>query len=114
MSAVTINSIFETVGSKLHVQGEGAREIETVVAGDLLSFIMGSDSEGAVWVTIQTHLNVAAVAVLKDIPLIIIASGREPAEDLIARCRDENIAVITAEGSIYDVCLSLGKLGLKG
>ena len=114
MPAVTLNNIFESVGAKVHVPGDAAREVETVVAGDLLSFIMGSDSEGAAWVTIQTHLNVAAVAVLKDIPLIIIASGREPAEDLIARCREENIAVITAAGSIYDLCLSLGKLGLKG
>ena len=114
MSVVTINDICESVGAKVHVPGDGAREVSSVVAGDLLSFIMGSDSDGAAWVTIQTHLNVAAVAVLKDIPLIIIASGREPAADLTERCNEENITVVTAEGSIYDVCISLGKLGLAG
>ncbi len=114
MSSVTLKEISEFIGAEVHVAGDSARGVSAVVAGDLLSFIMGSDADGAAWVTIQTHLNVAAVAVLKDIPIIIIASGRVPAEDLIERCKEENIAVVTAEGSIYDVCISLGKLGLKG
>lgn len=112
--SVNLETLIAAVEAKVHVAGDGAREIEKAVAGDLLSFVMGSDADGAAWVTIQTHLNVAAVAVLKDIAVVIVASGREPADDLIARCRDEGIALVTAEGSIFDVCVTLGELGLKG
>lgn len=112
--SVKLETLIAALKAEVHVAGDGARELERAVAGDLLSFVMGSGADGAAWVTIQTHLNVAAVAVLKEIPIIVVASGRKPANDLIERCGEENIALVTAEGSIFDVCQTLGKLGLKG
>lgn len=114
MRMVLLEKICQELGAEVHVAGDLAREVEKVVVGDLLSFIMGSDAEGAAWVTIQSHLNVAAVAVLKDIPVIIIAAGRRPADDLRDRCQTEGITLLTAQDSIFDVCLKLGALGLKG
>ena len=111
---ISLEKICNELGTEVHVAGDPAREIEKVVVGDLLSFIMGSDADGAAWVTIQSHLNVAAVAVLKDTPMVVIAAGRKPADDLKARCEAEKIALVTAKGSIFDVCLQLGKMGLKG
>jgi serine kinase of HPr protein (carbohydrate metabolism regulator) len=75
---------------------------------------MGGDSDGTAWITIQTHLNVAAVAVLKEMPIIIIASGRVPSPDLVARCAEENIALVTSADSIFGTCVTLGRLGLEG
>lgn len=94
--------------------GDGEREITGATAGDLLSFIMGTAPEGAAWVTVQAHLNVAAVAVLKDLPLIIIASGRKAPEDLVERCKIENIAVMSVPETLYGTCIRLSELGLKG
>ena len=111
---IALGEICREIDAEVHVAGDPARDIEKVVVGDLLSFIMGSDADGAAWVTIQSHLNVAAVAVLKDTPMVIIAAGRKPADDLKARCEAEKIALVTAKDSIFDVCLHLGKLGLKG
>lgn len=52
----------------------------------------------------QSHLNVAAVAVLKEIPMIIIASGREPAADLMARCETGNYADDHVAGINFGTC----------
>ena len=114
MPDVTISEISNALGAAVHVRGDFDKPVARATVGDLLSFVMGGDSDEAAWVTIQTHLNVAAVAVLKEIPLIILASGREPMPDLTARCEAENIALITAVPSIYGVCLVLGQLGLEG
>jgi hypothetical protein len=114
LSSVSIKEICAATGARIHVQGDVERRVDKAVVGDLLSFVMGSDADGAAWVTIQTHLNVAAVAVLKEIPLIIIASSREPAADLVERCGAEGIALVTADSPIFDVCLTLGRLGLAG
>ena len=111
---ITIGKISEALSATVHVRGDFDKQVTKAAVGDLLSFVMGGDSDEAAWVTIQTHLNVAAVAVLKEIPLIILASGREPMSDLTARCEAENIALITAAPSIYGVCLILGRLGLEG
>ncbi|MDO5116044.1 MAG: serine kinase [Synergistaceae bacterium] len=111
---MTITEICKALGGEIQCPGIGGREITEAAAGDLLSFIMGTAREGAAWVTVQAHLNVAAVAVLKDLPLIIIASGRKAPEDLIERCTTENIAIVSVPDSIYAVCAKLAALGLKG
>ena len=114
MPEVTIKEICGALGAEVHVPGNLDKSVSRVAVGDLLSFVMGSDSENAAWITIQTHLNVAAVAVLKEMPIIILASGRVPAPDLAARCGEEKISLVTARESIYGVCLILGRLGLEG
>lgn len=111
---VLLGEICQELGAEVHAEGNLGKEARKVVVGDLLSFIMGSDAEGAAWVTIQSHLNVAAVAVLKEIPIIIIAAGRQPAGDLRERCLTEGITLVTAGASIFDVCLKLGAMGLEG
>jgi hypothetical protein len=114
LPGATIGGIIEELGCKVFSTGDSEREVRRAAVGDLLSFVIGSDSDGAAWITIQTHLNVAAVAVLKDIPMIIVASGREPADDLIGRCEAENISLVSSEYSIFYLCVRLGQLGLEG
>jgi hypothetical protein len=114
MPGKTIGEICEALNATVHAEGGKSKTVNRVAVGDLLSFVMGGDSDGAAWVTIQTHLNVAAVAVLKEMPIIIIAAGRVPAPDLIARCAEENIALVTSSDSIFGTCVTLGRLGLEG
>ncbi len=109
-----LGELCSALGGEVLCAGNTDREVTDAIAGDLLSFIMGTAREGAAWVTIQAHLNVAAVAVLKDLPLIIIAAGRNVPEDLIERCGTESIALLSVPESLYDVCVKLRDLGLKG
>ena len=92
--------------------GNGAREIEGVIVGDLLSHILGEARENWLWVTIQVHMNVAAVAVLKELPMIILSSNRAPQNDMGEKCREENIALATTHLSSYEVCCRLCSLGI--
>ena len=82
MASVRISELCAEIDAKVHVLGDMDREVERAAVGDLLSFVMGSDAEGAAWITVQTHLIVAAVAVLKGIPIKIIASGRAPGRNI--------------------------------
>ncbi|MDO5563571.1 MAG: serine kinase, partial [Synergistaceae bacterium] len=106
-----ISEICKALDADIQVKGDQDRDITKLVAGDLLSFVMGGAPEGAAWVTIQAHLNVAAVAVLKDLPLIIIAAGRKAPQDLIDRCTEENICIASVNHSIYGVCRRMSELG---
>lgn len=109
-----VREICEALEARVFVPGDPEREVSSVAAGDLLSYVMGTAEEGALWATIQTHLNVAAVAVLKDLPLILLASGRQPAPDLEARCSEEGICLAGVEASLYGACARLAALGLPG
>lgn len=51
---------------------------------------------------------------MKDLPLILLASGRQPAPDLEARCSEEGICLAGVEASLYGACARLAALGLPG
>ena len=76
-------------GVTTHVAAGEDVEITRGFVGDLLSFVMGSAPEKALWVTIQNHVNVAAVALLKEVPLVLLASGRVPSLELKDQCHKE-------------------------
>ena len=73
-----ISEVFRSLDLEIHVEGDLEKALFGGVAGDLLSFVMKVAGEGNVWVTVQNHVNVAAVAVLKEIPFVLLASGRVP------------------------------------
>ena len=107
-----IEVICSALDLNLICPGDGTREIEGVIVGDLLSHILGEARENWIWVTIHVHLNVSAVAVLKDLPLLILSSNRVPQDDLIEKCKEEGIALTTTPLSSYQVCCRLCKLGV--
>lgn len=111
---MTLQEITECLGAIVVSEGNGHRSLTRATVGDLLSFVMGNCPEEAVWVTIQTHVNVAAVAVLKDVPLIVIASGRQASPELAERCRREDIGLLESGLSSFDLSGKLFELGLRG
>jgi serine kinase of HPr protein (carbohydrate metabolism regulator) len=70
---------------------------------DLLSDVMGHAEAGSIWITIQTHKNVMAIASLKDLPAIIISSGEKPGEDTIEQSNAEGIPLLGTEMRSFEV-----------
>ena len=56
-------------------------EISGGYTSDLLSDVMGHIDEGMLWVTMQTHQNIVAVATLKDVAAVLIVNGASPDEE---------------------------------
>jgi hypothetical protein len=109
-----VAEISEALGLNVFHPGNGARELEGAVVGDLLSQVLTEARENWLWVTVHTHLNVAAVAALRGIPLVILASSRYPQEDLKEKCQEEDIALANTPLSCYELCRGLGRLGVGG
>lgn len=80
-----------------------SRLISGAYSSDLLSDVMANASEGSIWVTIQTHQNIVAVALVSSLNGVIITGGRQPDATTIARAREENIAILTSDASSFDV-----------
>lgn len=87
------------------------KEIHGVFAGDLLSWVMGNCEEGNCWITVQTHLNIVAIAALKEISCIVIAQGAQLPQETIEKAKEENIALFETPLSAYEVCLICHKVG---
>lgn len=78
------------------------REVTGGYAGDLLSWVMGRAAPGCVWLTVMSNANVCAVAVLADIACVILTESVAPDEELLARCREQGVALLgTGESTFY-------------
>ena len=66
---------------------------------DLLSDVMGHADEGQIWITLQTHRNIMAVASLKDLAAIVVVKGFVPDEGTIQQSNDEGFRITS-----YNVC----------
>lgn len=89
----------------------GNDQFENEVLGgycsDLLSDVMGNSQEGQIWITIQVHKNIIAVASLKELSAIVIVKGLKPAEDTIEAAKTQNIVLLSTDMSSFELA---GKL----
>ena len=74
---------------------------------DLLSDVMGHAQEGEVWITLQSHINVVAIASLKELAAILLVKGIEPEAEVLEKAKDEGITVL---GTSEDTFSISGKL----
>ncbi|MDL2221025.1 serine kinase [Parabacteroides sp. OttesenSCG-928-N08] len=79
------------------------KEIRGGYASDLLSDVMGNMEEGMIWVTMQTHQNILAVATLKDAAAIIIVNGYSPDEETLERAKEEGFPILGTEKSAFEI-----------
>jgi len=77
------------------------RKIADGYCGDLLSEVMGNAPVGCVWLTVQGHQNIVAVAVLRELAAIIITGGQKPDEETIRKADQEGIPVLLWPDSSY-------------
>lgn len=79
------------------------REVRGGYVSDLLSDVMGNASEGDVWVTLQTHKNVMAVASLKEVAAVILVKGHKPDDDTLAQGVEEGIPMLGTDMEAFEL-----------
>lgn len=106
-----IQDVLRITEADVLVEGDAERELKGAISGDLLSFIMAEAKESWLWITIHTHINAAAVAVLKEVPFILTTSGRMPEKALVERCDAEGITLAMTRLSSFDAAGVLWEAG---
>ena len=90
---------------------------KTVACGyvcDLLSWVMAHGRKDMAWITVQTHMNVIAVASLMEMSAVIIPEGIRMEAASLAKAREEGIAVLQSPKNAYEICALLASAGLPG
>ena len=89
----------------------GIEGLENEISGgyvsDLLSDVMGFARENQVWITLQTHRNVMAIASLKDLAAVILVKGFQPDSDTLKHSEEEGIPLLGTEMETFEIA---GKL----
>jgi predicted transcriptional regulator len=82
-------------------------EITGGYTSDLLSDVMGHAENGKIWITLQTHKNVIAIASLKELAAVILIKGLEPDNNMLAQAEEEGIPVLGTNEQAFE---TTGKL----
>jgi len=89
----------------------GSQGLAAMIAGgyssDLLSDVMGNADAGYVWITLQAHKNVIAIASLKELAAVILVKGITPDEETLSLSNQEGIPILCSDLETFELA---GKL----
>jgi hypothetical protein len=83
-------------------------------AADLLSCAMKGTKKDYLWVTLQSHLNVVAVASLVNLAGVIITENNRPDQETITRAEKEGVTLMVTSKTTFTVVGELTFLGVRG
>ena len=87
-------------------------EPESGYTSDLLSCVMAGAPHKSIWVTLQAHANIVAVATLLELAAVIITEGAQPDPETIDKADEEGLILLSTEKSTYYVVGKLWESGL--
>ncbi|MBQ3668590.1 MAG: AraC family transcriptional regulator [Clostridia bacterium] len=110
---MTVNEVAQILGASIITkEADTAREVKGGYTCDLLSWVMAHGREGMAWTTVQTHMNVIAVASLHDMSCVIIPEGIHMENDVIEKADEEGICVLASELTAFEICGRLAAAGI--
>jgi predicted transcriptional regulator len=79
------------------------RDVRGGYCGDLLSDVMAHAPIGCIWLTVQGHLNIVAVAILREMAAVVITGGREPESATVQKAEEEGLPILTSRRSAFEL-----------
>jgi len=101
---------------KLEIRTGGADTDRTVEGGyvsDLLSDVIAGSKEGDLWITLQIHQNIVAVAFLNNLAGIVIVGGREPDPDTLRKAEEQGVPIMVSTMPTYELAGKLYEMGIR-
>ena len=112
---MTVKEVLELIEAKdMTPETDKNTEVSCGYTCDLLSWVMAHGTAGMAWVTVQTHMNVIAVASLMEMAAVIIPEGIEMEAPSLEKAKEEGITVLESPLTAYEICARLAAAGLPG
>jgi predicted transcriptional regulator len=91
-----------------------SREVKNGYTGDMLSDVLAHSNESDIWITVQVHMNIIAVAAMKGHSAILIAYGKKMDEDAIRKAEEEKVVLLSTELGSFEAGAEISRLLAKG
>jgi len=108
---MTLRGISEELGLEVRC-GHGSLDLEVTggYVSDLLSDVIAHAEAGNLWITLQIHPNITAVAVLKELAGIVLINGREPEAETARKAGEEGIPILLSPQPAFVIAGKLFQL----
>src|SRR5688572_29121242 len=81
-------------------------------SSDLLSCVMAGAKKGDLWITLQAHLNIVAVAALNEVGAVIITENAQPDAASIVKANEQGVILLSTPQTSYEINGRLWELGI--
>ena len=81
---------------------------------DLLSDVLANSDENDLWITLQIHPNIVAIASMKGLSGIVIINAREPEEQTLEKAKEKGLPIMVSDMSAFELSGRLYASGLSG
>jgi len=80
---------------------------------DLLSCVMSGAPRKAIWITLQSHTNVVAVATLLELSAVIITENAQPDPATVQKATEEGVTLLSTPLTSFEIAGRLWEMGLR-
>lgn len=106
-----VAEIVNQLGLKVYGGQQGLeQEVTGGYVSDLLSDVMGNIDNGQIWITLQTHKNIMAIASLREVAAVILVKGFEPEKDTLEQSNEEGIPILGTDLETFEIAGQLHQL----
>ena len=77
---------------------------------DLLSYVMSHASKDNVWITVQTNINVVAVAALTEVGCVIVPEKIAVEDITIKKAQAEGVVIFSSSKTAYELAKQLSSV----
>ena len=110
---MTVKELCELIEAKdMTPETDKNVEVSCGYTCDLLSWVMAHGAAGMAWVTVQTHLNVIAVAVLADMACVVLPESIDMEAESLKKATDEGMCVLSSPMTAYEICAVLASAAI--
>ena len=106
---MTINKLAEELGLE-KLSGNEDTDVSSCYISDMLSRVLGGCGAGDVWITVQTSLNMVAVAVMTGASCVILPEGLTAPDNVIEKANDEDMTIFTSNETAFSLAIKIAGL----
>lgn len=107
---MTLEEVAEALGFEFLVRARPEAEVRDGYVSDLLSDVLAHAEPGELWLTHQRHLNVVAVAKLRELSGVVLVRGLRPGPEVIQKAREEGVNLLVSPKDAFHTAGKLQRL----
>jgi len=106
---MTIDKLAEMLDLK-RLSGESNKDVESCYISDLLSRVLGGCQAGDIWITVQSSLNMVAVAIMTEASCVILPEGLTAPDSVVEKANEEDFTIFTSDETAYSLAIRIFEL----
>jgi imidazolonepropionase-like amidohydrolase len=112
---MTLQEIINQLNLMLLTDTKNFKDIQpsSGYTSDLLSCVMAGAQHAGIWVTLQAHINIVAVAALLELSAVIITENAQPDSATIAKANQEGVILLSSNKTSFLITGKLWEMGLR-